>query len=90
MKNSIILRPLNDEDVAEHADMLYSSFNTWYWKHGWGKDYFGCSAQETSIFYKVYNDLTPGCSIAAFNSKTDRMWGLVSITPENSMYHLEL
>jgi len=75
MKNSIILRPLNDEDVAEHADMLYSSFNTWYWKHGWGKDYFGCSAQETSIFYKVYNDLTPGCSIAAFNSKTDRMMG---------------
>ena len=75
MKHSIILRPLNGEDVAEHADLLYSSFNTWYWKHGWGKDYFGCSPQETSIFYDIYNDLTPGCSIAAFDSETERMMG---------------
>ena len=75
MKDSILLRPFKDNDVSEHADLLYSSFNTWYWKHGWGKDYFGCSPQETSIFYKIYNDLNPGCNIAAFDNKTGRMMG---------------
>lgn len=75
MKDSITLRPLSDSDVAEHADLLYSSFNAWYWKHGWGKDYFGCSPQETSIFYDIYNDLTPGHSIAAFDEKSGRMLG---------------
>lgn len=66
MNHSILLRPLKD------ADLLYSSFNNWYWKHGWGKDYFGCAPQETSIFYEIYNNLTPGCSIAAFDDKTGR------------------
>jgi len=53
----------------------YASFNAWYWKHGWGKDYFGCSPQETSIFYDIYNDLTPGRSIAAFDPDAGRMLG---------------
>ena len=75
MKQDLILRPLLNEDIPEHADLLYSSFNTWYWKHGWGKDYFGCSPQDTSIFYEIYNDLSPGCSIAAFDNKTGRMMG---------------
>ncbi|MEW6982522.1 GNAT family N-acetyltransferase [Colwelliaceae bacterium 6471] len=75
MKNDFTLRPLQNVNVPEHADLLYSSFNTWYWKHGWGKDYFGCSSQETSIFYDIYNDLTPGCSIAAFDNKTGMMMG---------------
>lgn len=75
MHHDFILRPLSDKDLPEHADLLYSSFNAWYWKHGWGKDYFGCSSQETSIFYQIYNDLTPGCSIAAFDCRTGRMMG---------------
>lgn len=88
MKHSIILRPLKDNDVPEHADLLYSSFNTWYWKHGWGKDYFGCSPQETSIFYEIYNDLTPGCSIAAFDDKTGRMMGSCFYHPRE--HHVSL
>ncbi|MDH5738479.1 MAG: GNAT family N-acetyltransferase [Gammaproteobacteria bacterium] len=75
MKHEIIFRPLKTQDIPEHTDLLYSSFNSWYWKHGWGRDYFGCSSQETSIFYDIYNDLTPGCSIAAFDNKTNRMMG---------------
>ena len=88
MNQSIILRPLRDDDVAEHADLLYSSFNSWYWKHGWGKDYFGCSPQETSIFYDIYNDLTPGCSIAAFDGKTGRMMGSCFYHPRE--HHVSL
>ena len=88
MKQSILLRPFNDIEVSEHADLLYSSFNTWYWKHGWGKDYFGCSPQETSIFYKIYNDLTPGCNIAAFDNKTGRMMGSCFYHPRE--HHVSL
>jgi GNAT superfamily N-acetyltransferase len=88
MKHSFVLRPLTTDDVAEHADLLYSSFNAWYWKHGWGKNYFGCSPQETSIFYEIYNDLTPGCSIAAFNDKTGRMMGSCFYHPRE--HHVSL
>lgn len=88
MKESIVLRPLQDSDVAEHADLLYSSFNTWYWKHGWGKDYFGCTSQETSIFYNIYNDLTPGHSIAAFDKTTNRMMGSCFYHPRE--HHVSL
>lgn len=88
MKDSVILRALTDEDVSEHADLLYSSFNAWYWKHGWGKDYFGCTPQETSIFYDIYNDLTPGHSIAAFDPKTGRMMGSCFYHPRE--HHVSL
>lgn len=88
MTKKILLRPLKDVDVPEHADLLYSSFNSWYWKHGWGKDYFGCSPQETSIFYDIYNDLSPGCSIAAFDNETGRMMGSCFYHPRE--HHVSL
>ena len=88
MSNSIILRPLYESDITEHADLLYSSFNNWYWKHGWGKDYFGCQPQETSIFYDIYNDLSPGHSIAAFDKNTNRMMGSCFYHPRE--HHVSL
>lgn len=88
MKESIHLRPLNDADLPEHANMLYRSFNNWYWNHGWGKDYFGCSANRVSIFYEIYNDLTPGASIAAFDSNTGEMMGSCFYHPRE--YHVSL
>jgi GNAT superfamily N-acetyltransferase len=88
MKDKILLRPLCNDDVPEYADMLYKSFNNWYWKHGWGKDYFGCHAQETSIFYDIYNDLTPGKSIAAFDKNTGKMMGACFYHPRE--HHVSL
>lgn len=88
MHDSIILRPLQDDDLAEHTDLLYSSFNSWYWQHGWGKNYFGCQPQQTSIFYEIYNDLTPGHSIAAFHRKSGRMMGSCFYHPRE--YHVSL
>jgi GNAT superfamily N-acetyltransferase len=79
-----LLRPLRDSDVSEYAEMLYTSFNDWYWKHGWGKDYFGCKSQETSIFYDIYNDLTPGRSIAAFDKQTGQMIGACFYHPRET------
>jgi GNAT superfamily N-acetyltransferase len=88
MKDSIILRPLNNSDVIEHANLLYSSFNTWYWNHGWGKDYFACRPDETAIFYQIYNDLTPGCSIAAFDRINEKMMGACFYHPRE--HHVSL
>ncbi|TAL24786.1 MAG: GNAT family N-acetyltransferase [Nitrospirae bacterium] len=83
-----LLRPLLDSDVSEYAEMLYTSFNAWYWKHGWGKDYFGCKPEETAIFFDIYNDLTPGHSIAAFDNNTGRIMGACFYHPRE--YHVSL
>ncbi|HLA86222.1 MAG TPA: GNAT family N-acetyltransferase [Thermoguttaceae bacterium] len=72
---TFLLRCLGDDDVPEYARMLHASFNAWYWEHGWGKDYFTCSPEETAIFHEMYNDLTPGCSVAAFHKGTSRIAG---------------
>lgn len=82
------LRPLRDSDVAEYAEMLYDSFNAWYRLHGWGKDYFGCRPRQTSIFYDIYNNLTPGHSIAAFDNITGRMMGACFYHPRE--HHVSL
>lgn len=88
MKTNIILRPLEASDITEHTSLLHSSFNSWYWKKGWGKDYFGCSPQDTSIFYDIYNDLTPGCSVAAFDDKSGKMTGSCFYHPRE--HHVSL
>lgn len=83
-KKLCLLRPLLDSDIPEYTQMLYSSFNDWYWKHGWGKDYFGCRPEETSIFYDMYNDLTPGSSIAVFDKNSGRMMGACFYHPRET------
>ena len=88
IKQPFLLRPLRNSDIPEYTEMLYTSFNAWYWKHGWGKDYFGCKPQETSIFFDIYNDLTPGHSIAVFDNNTKRMMGACFYHPRE--YHVSL
>jgi predicted N-acetyltransferase YhbS len=88
MSPHIRLRPLQDSDRAEYADLVYSAFNSWYWRHGWGRNYFGCSPQETGIFYDIYNDLTPGRSVAAFDEPTGRMMGACFFHPRE--HHVSL
>lgn len=69
------MRPLNHGDRSEYADLVHSSFNAWYWKKGWGTDYFRCPPEDAAIFYDIYNDLAPGRSVAAVNTKTGRLMG---------------
>jgi GNAT superfamily N-acetyltransferase len=82
------LRPLNDSDRSEYADLVHSSFNAWYWKKGWGMDYFRCQVEDAAIFYDIYNDLTPSCSVAAIDKKTGRMMGACFYHPRE--YHVSL
>ncbi|MDH4322325.1 MAG: GNAT family N-acetyltransferase, partial [Desulfobulbaceae bacterium] len=84
----MILRPLTHEDVTEHADLLYVSFNFWYWKHGWCRDYFTCNPHDTAIFYNIYTDLSPGCSVAAFEPASGRMMGSCFYHPRE--HHVSL
>ncbi|MBI5641842.1 MAG: GNAT family N-acetyltransferase [Deltaproteobacteria bacterium] len=82
------LRPLEESDKSEYADLVHSSFNAWYWKKGWGMDYFRCPPEDAAVFYDIYNDLSPACSIAAINKKTKRMMGACFYHPRE--YHVSL
>lgn len=82
------LRPLNDSDRSEYADLVHSSFNAWYWKKGWGMDYFRCPPEDAAVFYDIYNDLAPGRSVAAVNTKTGRLMGACFYHPRE--HHVSL
>ncbi|MDH5758476.1 MAG: GNAT family N-acetyltransferase [Gemmatimonadota bacterium] len=73
--SDFILRPLAPDDRAEYADMLHASFNHWYSRKGWPGDYFRCDPHDTGIFLDVYEDLTPGCNVAAYHARTGRLAG---------------
>ena len=83
-KSPFLYRCLCASDISGYTDMLYNSFNSWYWKHGWGKDYFGCKPAETSVFYDIYNDLSPGYSIAAFDKQTGKIVGACFYHPRET------
>jgi GNAT superfamily N-acetyltransferase len=82
--HSIALRPLTDADVPEYTRMLYASFNAWYWKHGLGRDFFGCAPEDLAVIYDVYNDLTPGCCVAAFDANTGQIAGACFYSPRDT------
>lgn len=82
------LRPLNDSDRSEYADLVHSSFNAWYWKKGWCTDYFKCPPEDAAVFYDIYNDLTPASSVAAVHRKTGKLLGACFYHPRE--YHVSL
>ncbi|MBI1910715.1 MAG: GNAT family N-acetyltransferase [Deltaproteobacteria bacterium] len=69
------LRPLTPDDKYEYSELLYGSFNYWYRTHGWPTDYFKGGPRVTEVFFDVYNDLNPGCNVAAVNSETGMLMG---------------
>ncbi len=84
----MLLRPLQDSDVSEYAELLYGAFNFWYWKHGWGKNFLNCHPQETAIYCQIYKDINPGCSVAVFDENNGRMMGVCFYHPRE--YHVSL
>lgn len=71
----MLLRPLTDDDRNVYAHMLHRSFNTWYGAHGWPSDYFRCAPEQAGIFLDIYNDISPGSSIAAFDANSGQLMG---------------
>ncbi|CAG1065064.1 hypothetical protein BAC1_00641 [uncultured bacterium] len=82
------LRPLNDSDRNEYACLVHSSFNAWYWKKGWGADYFRCPPAEASVFYDIYSGLTSSSSVAAIDRKSGRLIGACFYHPRE--HHVSL
>ncbi len=75
------LRPLNGDDRGAYGEMVHAAFNAWYWRHGWGRDYFQCTPAEAAVFYDIYDDLTPGRSVAAVDPNTGRLAGACFFHP---------
>lgn len=88
IQQPFVLRPLTDDDIPEYADMLFGAFNAWWWRHGLGKNFYDCQPIDTGIFYQIYNDMAPGCSVAAFHEETGRMMGACFYHPRE--VHLSL
>lgn len=87
-KQSFTLRPLGDSDVPEYSRLVYDSFNAWYSRHGWKRNYFACKPDQTAVFYDIYNDLTPGSSVAVFDERSGRMIGACFYHPRE--HHVSL
>ena len=81
------LRPMNVEDQAEIAELIYNSINFWYQTHGAPAIFHGGPA-VTEVFYDVYNDLTPGCNVVAVNQENGRLMGSCFYHPRE--HHVSL
>ncbi len=81
------LRPMNEGDRAEVAELIYASINVWYQTHGCPPIFRG-GPSVTEIFYDVYNALTPGCNVVAENPITGRLMGSCFYHPRK--HHVSL
>ena len=64
-----ILRPLAEADHHATGELIFASINVWYQTHGCPAIYT-CEPQDVEIVFDTYNDLTPGCTIAAEHPET--------------------
>lgn len=83
-----ILRPMVEEDIPAYSRMLKRSFNTWYWNHGWGQDYFKCREQDLAIFWQIYKHVSDGHCVIAIDPGTGAMMGACFYHPRK--YHVSL
>jgi GNAT superfamily N-acetyltransferase len=81
------LRPMSSEDRAEVAELIYISINHWYLMHGRPAPFSG-GPHIAEVFYEVYNDLEPGCTVVAENTRTGRLMGSCFYHPRK--HHVSL
>ena len=86
--HDVVLRPLAAGDRDEYCEVLKNAFNKWYWDHGWGQDYFRCATSDAGIFFDIYDDISHGHSVAAFDSSNGAMAGACFYHPRQ--YHVSL
>ena len=84
----MLLRPLTDDDRSAYSHMLHRAFNTWYGARGWPSDYFGCTPEQAGIFLDIYGDISPGCSVAAFDPSSGEIMGACFYHPRE--HHVSL
>jgi len=72
--SSLQIRPMQQDDRSEVAELIYISINHWYQLHGCPPIFQGGPA-VTEVFYDVYESLDPGCGIVAENTRSGRLMG---------------
>ena len=88
MVNDPVLRTLSLDDRTDYARMLHRAFNTWYAARGWPSDYFRCSPDQAGIFLDIYEDISPGRNVAAFDPQSGAMMGACFYHPRE--HHVSL
>ncbi len=83
-----LLRSMGEEDVPAYSRMLKRSFNTWYWNHGWGADYFKCDEGELAIFWEIDRRISPGDCVVAIHPESGAMMGACFYHPRE--HHVSL
>jgi GNAT superfamily N-acetyltransferase len=83
-----LLRPMVEEDVPTYTRMLKRSFNTWYWNHGWGADYFTCQEEKLAIFWEIYRRISPGHCVVAVHPESGALLGSCFYHPRE--HHVSL
>lgn len=86
MKN-FRLRPMTAADRFEVAELIYGSINVWYQTHGRPAIFSG-GPRVTEVFYDVYHDLEPGCTVVAEHVETGRLMGSCFYHPRK--HHVSL
>ncbi len=86
----MILRPLTRDDRDQYAQMVHRAFNTWYGSRGWPADYFGCAPEQAGIFLDIYEDISPGGSVAAFDPHKGDMMGACFSHPREKHVSLDV
>jgi len=74
-------------DRSEVAELIYVSINYWYQTHGRPPIFTG-GPRVTEVFWDVYNDLEPGCTVVAENTETGRLMGSCYYHPRK--HHVSL
>ena len=68
------LRPMQQTDRAELAELIYLSTNVWYQAHGRSPAFSG-GPETADLFFEVYDALDPGCGVVAVSTYSGRLAG---------------
>ena len=84
----MILRELTSDDKPQFCELLYSSFNTWYKKHGLNDQYFKCPVKDLGIIYDIYAGMENSHSVAAEDPQNGQLVGVCFYHPRET--HISL
>lgn len=71
--STVRLRPIEERDRGEIAELIAVSMNTWDIAHGFAPGRFTGGSPQTDVFYRVYERLDPGSCVVAESTGNGRL-----------------
>lgn len=71
--STVRIRPIEDRDRSEVAELIAVSMNTWDIAHGFAPGRFAGGSPQTDVFYTVYQRLDPGWCAVAESTENGRL-----------------